>query len=164
MAKIITTSPLSAAIIKANEHLCFYRMNGQWQMRRKSSLKGKRVKNDPAFQLTMVYAGLLAQASGIASQVFQQIPKEDRVKGLYKKIVGVAMKNLKSGQETEAIKEMLTALFLLPPSPCLIRSVKPIKSASELLQSSRTPAGQFSNRFYGDLQIFYALRCLINNA
>lgn len=162
MAKIVSSSHLSAAVIKANDHLCFYRMGGQWQVRMKSSLSGKRVKKDPAFRLTMVYAGLLTQASRIASQAFQQIPKEDRVKGLYKRMVSVAMKSLKSGEETEVAKETLVVRFLTPVLPGLIRSVKTIRSASDLLQKSRSAAKPQQKVFVENLRRPMAVNILYN--
>jgi len=50
---------------------CFYKMDGQYYVRKKSSLSGKRVKQAPSFALTRVYADLLAQASRLAAAVYR---------------------------------------------------------------------------------------------
>lgn len=73
----------------------FYKLGGQYYVRRKSSLTGKRVKQDQAFAKTMLYAGLLAKASVIASGIYQQLPKTERKVGDYRKIVGNVMQELK---------------------------------------------------------------------
>lgn len=50
--------------------ICFYRLHGKYYARLKSSLSGERVQRSPAFENTMKYAGLLAKASVIASDVY----------------------------------------------------------------------------------------------
>ena len=85
------------------DNLCFYRMEGKYYVRRKSSLSGKRVKRDAAFSQTMFYAGLLGKASKIASAFYKTIPKDDKVKGLYKQLTGIVMQLLKEGRNEKAI-------------------------------------------------------------
>lgn len=83
------------------ENLCFYKMEGKYYVRAKSSLKGKRVKADPAFKKTMYYAGMLANASKIASVVYKKLNEEQKAKGLYRKMTGEAMQLLKTGATYE---------------------------------------------------------------
>jgi hypothetical protein len=88
-------------------NICFYKMEGKYYVRMKSSLDGKRVKRDPAFRLTMVYAALLGRASKIASAVYKTIPQEEKEKGLYRKLTGKAMLLLKEGRTSEEIVLLL---------------------------------------------------------
>jgi hypothetical protein len=47
-------------------NVCFYKLGKGFYARSKSSLTGKRVKTDPAFEKTMQNAGLLAKDYTIA--------------------------------------------------------------------------------------------------
>jgi hypothetical protein len=77
---------------------CFYKMGGKYFARQKSTLSGRRVKQDPAFMKTMWYARLLARASVIASGVYRQLPEGKKERRLYRHLTGEAMKLLKSGK------------------------------------------------------------------
>ena len=97
-------------------NLCFYRMDGQYYVRLKSSLTGKRVKKDPAFKGTMYYAGLFGNASGIDSEVYRALPPSSKIKGLYRKLTGMAMQLLKEGIDKERIVLLLQE-SLIPQTP-----------------------------------------------
>lgn len=99
MAKLCGAIKFSGCI----DNLCFYTMEGQYYVRMKSSLSGKRVKKDPAFQLTMVYAGLLAKASKLASVIYKDYPEELKGKGVFKQLVGEVMQLLKAGRPEDEI-------------------------------------------------------------
>ncbi|MBS1654848.1 MAG: hypothetical protein JSU05_08390 [Bacteroidetes bacterium] len=90
------------------DHACFYKMGGQYYVRMKSSLSGKRVKKDPAFKLTMVYAGILARASKLASAIYKEFPEELKGKGVFKQLVGEVMQLLKAGRPEEEIRFVLS--------------------------------------------------------
>jgi hypothetical protein len=90
-------------------NICFYRMEGKYYVRMKSSLTGKRVKKDPAFACTMQYAQLLGRASKIASRLYRALPKETREFSQYRALTGKAMQLLKEGLTDAA------ALALLQP-------------------------------------------------
>jgi hypothetical protein len=77
------------------DNICFYKMYGEYFVRRKSSLEGKRVKKDPAFKKTMQHAHLLAKASKIASEIYKNIKKEDKNIKTFREIVGKVMRELK---------------------------------------------------------------------
>ncbi len=96
----------------STDGLCFYEMNGSYYIRRKSSLCGKRVKRDPKFALTMVYAGIMGRASKIASAVYRLIPVEERVHALYRTLTGAAMQLLKQGMEWDKVLATLKQEFL----------------------------------------------------
>ena len=91
------------------DNICFYKMDGQYYARSKSSLDGKRVKKDPAFRPTRWHANLLARSSKIAAAVYRGLPKE---KGLFRKLTGQAMRLLKEGKTTEEV-------FLLLQGPVI---------------------------------------------
>lgn len=84
--------------------LCFYKLDGQYYVRMKSSLSGKRVKKDPRFRLTMLYAGLMGQASKIASAVYRVLPDDKRQHALYRVLTGEALCLLKKGMPADAVK------------------------------------------------------------
>jgi hypothetical protein len=85
------------------DNICFYKTGGMYYARMKSSLTGKRVKKDPAFRRTMAYAGLLGQASKIASTLYRNLPGEKKEKGFFKKLTGQVMRLLKEGKKEEEI-------------------------------------------------------------
>lgn len=87
--------------------ICFYKMDGQYYARMKSSLSGKRVKKDPKFRRTMEYATLMAQASKIASGIYRLLPAEERKHALYRKMTGQALRMLKEGLEAGMVKSRL---------------------------------------------------------
>lgn len=87
--------------------LCFYKLDGQYYVRMKSSLSGKRVKKDPRFRLTMLYAGLMAQASKIASAVYRSLPDDKREHALYRLLTGKALRLLKEGMGVDDVKTRL---------------------------------------------------------
>lgn len=89
-------------------NICFYKMGDEYYARLKSSLKGKRVKKDPRFRRTMEFAGMLKQASRIASGCYACIPKEEREHAMYRALTGMAMQMLKVGISPEEITAALT--------------------------------------------------------
>ncbi|MBS1653758.1 MAG: hypothetical protein JSU05_02845 [Bacteroidetes bacterium] len=90
--------------------LCFYKMNGEYYVRMKSSLLSKRVKKSPRFKLTMAYAGLLAQASKLASLIYKEFPAEMKGKGVFKRLVGDVFRLLKAGRPEEEIRFILSPI------------------------------------------------------
>jgi hypothetical protein len=88
---------------------CFYKMDGQYYVRKKSSLSGKRVKQAPSFELTRVYADLLAQASRLAAAVYRPLTREQKNLALYRAMTGEALRMLKQGVNAAAISAQLEA-------------------------------------------------------
>lgn len=103
-------------------------MEGRYYVRLKSSLTGRRVKQDPAFAVTMQYAHMLGTASGIAAAVYKQLGKEQKVKGLYRKMTGEAMRMLKTGETTEQVAKQLAACYL---PETITRQPRPVKIKRE---------------------------------
>lgn len=90
MAKQIGLLRLSGTV----SGICFYKMDGVYYAREKSKLSGERVKHDPVFAETMRYADLMAKASVIASELYKQVPKEERSRERYRELVGAVIKGL----------------------------------------------------------------------
>ena len=102
----------------------YYKMDGTYYARMKSSLSRKTVLTSPRFTLTRMHANQLAEASRIASQLYRMIPKEQRKVQLYRAIVSQAKILLASGKDKESVSGILShALF--PQSKKI--KLKPIK-------------------------------------
>lgn len=87
--------------------LCFYRREGIYYVRRKSSLTGRRVKSDPAFGETMRYAALLGKAAGIASGIYKTLTAVQKPEWPYRKLTGQVMQLLRQGTDESTIIELL---------------------------------------------------------
>jgi len=119
-------------------NLTFYEMGGQYYVRLKSSLSGKRVKTSPAFALTMLYAERLAMCSQTASQLYRSLPKEKQQVVLYRKMTGTAMRLLKAGIPAEVLAAALAAIYTPAPASCAPK--KPVRKLSP--RAVVTPSGQ----------------------
>jgi predicted DNA-binding transcriptional regulator AlpA len=116
-------------------NLQFYKMEGNYYVRRKSSLTGNRVKKDKAFTLTMVYANVLGTASKIASAVYQQIPKESRNHSQFNQLMKRGQKMLILGISADQIYEQLYS-ETFPPKPEIMvreRSFRQSSFADEII-------------------------------
>lgn len=94
--------------------ICFYKMDGEYYARMKSSLTGKRVKKDRKFRRTMEYAGLMGQASKIAAGVYRLLPEDKRKHTLYRVMTGQVLRMLKDGMEPDMVKAWLHTEYLAP--------------------------------------------------
>ncbi|MGH2644292.1 MAG: hypothetical protein ACRDE2_10110 [Chitinophagaceae bacterium] len=101
-------------ISKTIDNVCFYRMEGKYYVRMKSSLTRKRVLKDPKFQLTRVHAATLGKASTIASQIYRQISGERKIHTLYREITGKAIYLLREGKDDETVFQSLSRQYLKP--------------------------------------------------
>jgi len=90
----------------------YYKLNGQYLVRAKSTLSRRRVKRSPAFQRTMEYAGWLAQASKVASEVYRMIPRERRRVEKYRAMTGMAMTLIKEGMDRDMVKSRLIEKYV----------------------------------------------------
>ncbi len=88
--------------------LTYYKLNGRYYVRKKSSLSRKRVRRSPAFKRTMEYAGLLGQASQLASAVYRMLPRQQQKVERYRALTGKAMQLLKEGLDVAAVKARLS--------------------------------------------------------
>jgi hypothetical protein len=91
--------------------VCFYRLYEEYYARTKSSLDRTRVKSDPSFAKTMVYAGLLKEASVLASSLYRNLDKDKRKHALYRQLTGKAIRLLKEGKSIAEAREQLSYLL-----------------------------------------------------
>ena len=91
--------------------ICFYKLEGNYFARTKSSLTGSRVKNSKVFRETMKYAGLFAKASVIGSAIYRMLPGYQRHRSVYQQLTGKAMKMLKDGLSEKEVMQKLTLLL-----------------------------------------------------
>ncbi|MBS1666574.1 MAG: hypothetical protein JST58_04280 [Bacteroidetes bacterium] len=87
--------------------ITYYQMGRHFYARSKSSLDGKRVKEDKAFGKTMENAGLFGRASRIASCVYRLVDKDKKDIRLYRKWTGIALRFLREGKSIEEARYML---------------------------------------------------------
>lgn len=79
------------------DDLCFYRMEGGYYVRMRSSLTGKRFWKDAAFAGSRASCGLLAKASPLASRLYRQLPKEKKGRAVYQQLTGTIKLLLQQG-------------------------------------------------------------------
>ncbi|MBS1669466.1 MAG: hypothetical protein JST58_18990 [Bacteroidetes bacterium] len=87
--------------------ITYYQMGKVFYARSKSSLSGKRVKEDKAFRKTMENAGLFGRASRIASSVYRLVGRDKKDIRLYRKWTGMALHFLRRGKSIEEARYML---------------------------------------------------------
>ncbi len=87
--------------------ITFYMDRGRNLARKKSSLTGRRVKTSPEFAHTRAHAGILTQASRIASVIYDGLPAYFKKFWMFRSFTGEAMQLLKAGKtREEAIAEL----------------------------------------------------------
>jgi hypothetical protein len=95
------------------DDLTFYKMEGQYYVRVKSSLSSKRVKTSPEFKWTMIYARLLARASKIGSAIYKELPPGWRQFWMYRSFTGEAFTLLKENPYSdEEVKQLLWKCYV----------------------------------------------------
>jgi hypothetical protein len=87
--------------------ITFYKMDGQYYARKKTSLTGKRVKRDPKFARTMASARRLGRGSQLASKVYRSLPRTEQVYAVYKYLKRLAVLALKEGAVEAEVFVML---------------------------------------------------------
>ncbi|NII24017.1 hypothetical protein HB364_02920 [Pseudoflavitalea sp. X16] len=95
------------------DDLTFYKMDGQYYARAKSSLSSKRVKTAPEFRRTMRSAGRLARASKIGAHIYKALPPGWRQFWMYRSFTGEAFTLLKENAYTdEEVKQLLWKCYV----------------------------------------------------
>jgi hypothetical protein len=121
--------------------ITFYRMEGKYYARRKTSLTGKRVKRDLRFTRTMESAHRLAKGSQLASKVYRSLPKHEQVYALFKELKSMAMLALKEERsEAEVLRLLQQRVGKLAKTQdlqadCVLAKVRSIASGTK--KSSR---------------------------
>ncbi|GEP94797.1 hypothetical protein [Chitinophaga cymbidii] len=97
--------------------VCFYKMQGKYYARLKSSLTGRRVKKDPAFHRTMENAHILGEASRIAAAVYRSVAASEKSQALYRRMTGIAMRMLQQKINPMKVLAALEVQFLSAVDP-----------------------------------------------
>ncbi|HVI44693.1 MAG TPA: hypothetical protein VM802_07480 [Chitinophaga sp.] len=132
MAKIDLPAGVKPPFMGTIQNLCIYEMYGRYYIRLKSSLTGKRVKKAPAFRRTMENAHLLATASKMASGVYRQLPKQQKIHTLYRQLTGKALLLLREGKDADMI---ITALMEMCQP---VAAAKPVRK--RVMRRNKLPA------------------------
>ena len=85
----------------------YYKMFGTYYARMKSSLSRKTVLTSPRFARTRMHSNQLAEASQIASKLYENVPKENRSMPFFRSIVGKAKLLLAQGKDKEVVLDLL---------------------------------------------------------
>ena len=104
-------------IVGTIDGITFYKMEGQYYARKKTSLTGKRVKKDPKFKRTMQSAYRLARGSQLASKVYRSLLRAEQVYALYKELKSIAVMALKEGKREEEVMTVLNQRVRKEPAP-----------------------------------------------
>jgi hypothetical protein len=95
------------------DQLTFYKMDGKYYVRVKSSLTSKRVKTSDEFRRTMIYANLMVRASKIGSVIYKALPPNWRQFWMYRSFTGEAFTLLKNNPYTdEEVKQILWKTYV----------------------------------------------------
>ena len=107
MAKQVGLIPITGTIGDAT----YYKLEGEYYVRAKSSLCGKRVKSDPKFALTMRNAKRFGIASKLASQVYKSMDEDKRNRSMYREFASKAVELVRQGKNEEEIKTILLTMI-----------------------------------------------------
>ena len=95
------------------DQLTFYKMEGKYYCRVKSSLTSQRVKTAPEFRWTMALARLMGRASKIGSAIYQALPPNWRQFWMYRSFTGEAYTILLHSSLTdEEVKQILWKTYV----------------------------------------------------
>jgi hypothetical protein len=89
------------------DDLTFYKMEGRYYVRMKSSLTGKKFWRSKAFERSRESCKRFAKGNGLASKVYRMIDKEKRVYSLYCFLKRRAILLLKEGKSLRETEEAL---------------------------------------------------------
>src|SRR5262245_53484293 len=88
--------------------MSFYKEGDEYRIRMVGGASRKKVLKHPRFEMTRLYAAMLADASRIASFVYRSLPKDFRQYWMFRAFTGEALTMLKnSGKTVEQVKTAL---------------------------------------------------------
>lgn len=112
MAKQIGDIKLTGTV----DDLVFYHMGGDYYVRTKSSLTGKRFRRDKAFEGSRRSAGLLGAASALAAGLYRLLPKERKSRDLFRELTGKVKLKLAANADAGAIGAWFRKAYLPAPA------------------------------------------------
>jgi hypothetical protein len=99
-------------IVGTVDDICFYRMEGGYYARRKSSLTGKRFWKAKVFEGSRKSCGLMAKASPLASRLYRSLPKEQKGRDQFRALTGKIKLLLKAGWQENRIEAWFVETLL----------------------------------------------------
>jgi len=105
MVKVVSTYRLKKG--RFEDNFLVFEMDGEQYIREWTSLTGERVKNDPAFAVTMAYANVQTLASKTSSRVYEQVTGERHVYPLFVLLKKIAYQLFKKGYSIETVYSWL---------------------------------------------------------
>jgi hypothetical protein len=94
------------------DDLTFYKMEGKYYARKKSSLTREKVLTHPAFIKTRIEADLLATASKIASSIYSDLPVNWRQFWMFRSFTGEAQTMMKQGHNAQQAYDQLWKTYV----------------------------------------------------
>lgn len=142
------------------DDICFYRMEGRYYARLKSSLSRTRFFNDPVFEGSRKSAFLLAAASQLSSRLYHTLRLEFKGRGVYQELTGQIKLFMAQGMTEDSIKEWFCRAYHLKceqketvAEPKLVKPV--LRQQSIAFTKSLftvTPISRIAHRFPRSLQ------------
>jgi hypothetical protein len=124
------------------DSLTFYRMNGIYYVRTKSSLDRKRILRDPRFERFRQCSKVFGKASKLASELYRLFPKEMKKHGVHGKLTGEFNLLFREGKTSEQAVEIMMKKHL---------KVEIIKERKEMVTNTNyTIQPSLSNSFINE--------------
>jgi hypothetical protein len=97
-------------IVGTIDDLVFYKMNGKYYVRKKSSLSKKRVKKDPVFVNTRRNAAAFGEASKKASSFYRTIDWQKKARWMYLEMLKKIIAMKREGKTLDEIDAQMQAM------------------------------------------------------
>jgi hypothetical protein len=94
------------------DDLTFYKMEGNYYVRKKSSLTREKVLTHKAFEKTRFYASLLVTASKIASSIYSDLPIDWRQFWMFRSFTGEGLLMLEGGATPQEVYDYLWKTYV----------------------------------------------------
>lgn len=120
------------------DDITFYKMEGNYYARMKSSLTGKKFWKHKSFEGSRRSCNRFGRGNQLASIVYNEIPEANRKYEIFCRMKREAIAMLKAGQEEEVVIETLRGL-----KPKLARRVKHARGTIQIAQRYKKKASLF---------------------
>lgn len=97
-------------LVGTYDDITFYKMEGAYYARMKSSLTGKKFRTHSAFAGSRRSCNRFGRGNKLASMVYKEIPEEERKYEVFCRMKSAAIAMLKAGKEESDVIEGLRAL------------------------------------------------------
>lgn len=97
-------------LVGTYDDITFYKMEGNYYARMKSSLTGKKFRTHSAFAGSRRSCNRFGRGNKLASMVYKEIPEEERKYEVFCRMKSAAIAMLKAGKEESDVIEGLRAL------------------------------------------------------